>query len=282
MAFNYMSIEDQQIYNNLIKKLGNFYRDKGFLEVYGQGELSILSACEDPSTVATFTYSGNSWPMRQTNQMFLEEFLLKNPTLPGVFTNTTSYRQEANPIPGRHDLIFPMTEFELQGDLNSLFRFNEDFLINLGFDKKEFIYIKYKDLLQYLGLPENSEIKAEHEDLLWTKFKHQVVFLYEFPEYTSPFFNMKRNSNDTAVKLDVLVFGMETIGSAERENDPEVMKFRFNSISNGEYSKLLYSNFGKERVVNELENFVNLPMISRSGGGIGMTRLIRACKMLNK
>jgi hypothetical protein len=44
---------------------------------------------------------------------------------------------------------------------------------------------------------------------------------------------------------------------------------------------MLYNNFGEERVNNELEEFLKLDFFPRSGGGIGVTRMIRALKLSN-
>ena len=100
---------------------------------------------------------------------------------------------------------------------------------------------------------------------------------------TSPFWNMKINDEDKDLseKIDVIVHGIETIGSAERSTDKEQMRSMFNTISNGEYSNTLFKHFTKERVVNELDEFLKFNFFERSGGGIGMTRMIRAIKMSN-
>ena len=67
---------------------------------------------------------------------------------------------------------------------------------------------------------------------------------------------------------------METIGSAERSIDVEDMVSRFKTISDGKYAQILYDKFGKERVTKELDEFLQHKFITRSGGGIGITRLI--------
>ena len=66
--------------------------------------------------------------------MILEEVLLSNPELPGCFCISTSYRQEKDPIPGRHELIFPMFEFESKGGMEELKRLELELLTFLGFD----------------------------------------------------------------------------------------------------------------------------------------------------
>jgi hypothetical protein len=87
--------------------------------------------------------------------------------------------------------------------------------------------------------------------------------------------------DNLACKVDVIVCGVETIGSAERSCDPEEMKRLFNTISDGEYANLLYSLFTKERVDAELEEFLQHQFFIRSGAGVGITRLIKAMKQLN-
>lgn len=83
-----------------------------------QSNLSIFAACEDPETIEQFVFGGVNYPLPQTGQMALEETLLKNPDVKGVFCQTTSFRDEPFPVPGRHDKIFPMFEFESKGDIN--------------------------------------------------------------------------------------------------------------------------------------------------------------------
>ena len=75
--------------------------------------------------------------------------------------------------------------------------------------------------------------------------------------------------------------GIETIGSAERSCDPEEMKKQFHTISDGGYADILFSKFSKERVEGELNEFVKHSFFPRSGGGIGITRMIRALKLSN-
>ena len=54
----------------------------------------------------------------------------------------------------------------------------------------------------------------------------------------------------------------------------------FHTITNGEYSELLYKLFSKERVEAELEKFLEFDFFPRVGGGIGMTRMISAMETL--
>jgi aspartyl/asparaginyl-tRNA synthetase len=285
--FDIADLKTQKLFNLTVSKLSEFFRKKGFIEVHGQSHLSILAACEDPSTIGEFNYTGTNYPLPQTNQMNLELILLKNPDAPGLFVNTTSYRQEANPIPGRHDLIFPMFEFETKGTLEDLITLEHDLLDFLGFyvfteDSGEYQRGTYAATLTKLGLEPNTEIKATDEDRIANEIS-PAYFLTDFPEYTSPFWNMKRHDDMThAKKCDVILYGMETIGSAERECDPKIMRDRFETISGGEYANLLYAHFGKDRVNKELEDYFSLDFFPRVGAGIGVTRMMRALNWLQR
>ena len=108
-----------------------------------------------------------------------------------AFFVSTSYRQEPNAIPGRHDIIFPMFEFEMPGDINDL-------------KKMEY------ELCEYLGMPvamektyrewqehfdsNTEELNAEHETKMFEEYVSTMIT--DFPEMTSPFWNMSRNEDE--------------------------------------------------------------------------------------
>ena len=229
--------------------------------------------------------------MPQTGQMWLEYELLTKPDLEGCYCVSTSYRQEQNPLPGRHDVIFPMFEFESHGNFEDLIQLENDLCKHLGFKSKTEKNMYTEDfpggfyqsvLAKYTG----EELDAHHEEEMYQEYG-DVFFLTKFPESTSPFWNMKisedRGPKDIklANKCDVIMGGMETIGSAERATDVQEMKEQFYTISDGEYAKLLFNLFGKERVELELFKFLSHDFIPRFGGGIGVTRLISAMKRAN-
>jgi len=59
------------------------------------------------------------------------------------------------------------------------------------------------------------------------------------------------------------------------------MENMFRTISNGDYENTLYAQFSKESVENELNEFLQKKFFERSGGGIGVTRMIRDMKLSN-
>jgi len=273
MPHTYIGEPNVPAFSRVSNALRSFFLDRGFLEVHTQDRLSILAACEDPSTVAVFTYAGEVWPLPQTGQMWLEYELLNRPDVPGVFCLSTSYRQEPNVVPGRHKILFPMFEFESRGTIDDLRALEADLLEWVGYGPADqFPHVDYTQTAQEYGVKELSH--AHEADLC--AVNGRAVFLEKFPEYTSPFWNMKRCENGCANKIDVIIDGMETIGSAERGSDPQEMRESFYSICEGGYAQKLFDLFGKERVERELEDFLSHTFTPRFGGGIGMTRLIQS------
>ena len=268
--------ENLKSYHILVQNLRSFFLSRGFIEVATQPNLTILSACENPHSVATFSYVEKIWPLPQTGQMILEEVLLNNPEIPGCFCISTSYRQEQNPIPGRHELIFPMFEFESKGDIKDLFSLEADLLAHLGFPFP--VRLDYDNACEeYGGVP---ILENEHEQRMWEELG-PVVSLENFPLRTHPFWNMKQCGNGVFNKIDMILFGQETIGSAERSCSREEMKHNFYHIEDGKYCARLFELFGRDRVEEELEDFLSLEFFPRFGGGIGLTRLARAWQLLN-
>jgi aspartyl/asparaginyl-tRNA synthetase len=266
-----------QTYHKLVKKMRQFFIERNYKEVPTQSRLSILAACENPHSVKTFEYGGLIWPLPQTGQMWLEYELLKNPEWDGVFCISTSYREEKDPIPGRHEMIFPMFEFESKGGMDVLKQLEKDLLEYLGFDTP--VERNYNDLCEEYGGV--SILENEHEQRMWDELGHSVS-LQNFPIRTNPFWNMKHNENGIFNKIDVILFGQETIGSAERSCDVEKMREMFYTIENGGYANKLFELFGQERVEKELNDFLSFDFFPRFGGGIGMTRLARAYELLSE
>ena len=301
MRENKSELIDPYDYTKVVKQLRSFFDSKDFQEVHTQNRLSILAACEDPETVATFKYMGKKWPLPQTGQMWLEYELLTRPELKGCYCLSTSYRQEPNPIAGRHQLIFPMFEFEAPGNFNDLLVLEKELLEHLGFNYRKDDYLYGHDneyhTAHYMGMvekyhAEDAELTAEHELKIYDDFG-DVFFLTHFPEHTSPFWNMKMEKMEykagsmvstkyrqrVALKCDVIIGGMETIGSAERSSDVQEMKHQFNTISDGNYRELLYGLFSPARVDLEFFEFLTHNFVPRFGGGIGIQRLIRGMKI---
>ncbi len=207
--------------------------------------------------------------------MRLEHELLANPWLPWVFCVTTSYRNEKNPIPWRHETIFPMFEFESKWSIDNLKNLEIELLTYLWFGGHDNIHIKtYDELASFYN---TKELESNHESLMDTDFWHTLL-LTHFPQYTSPFWNMKK-AWEYANKIDVILHGMETIWSAERSTNVEEMRDLFHTISDWWYASLLYDTFGKDRVEQELEQFLSYDFFPRFWWGIWVTRLIRAMKL---
>lgn len=260
-------MENTLHYNCMVQKLRAFFQKKGYVEVPAAYRTSILAACEDPRTITTYMLGGVKWPAPQTGQMWLEVELLKNPTFKGVYCLGPSYRNEPNPIPGRHALLFPIFEFEGLGDFSTLQALEAELIVYLGFQAP--LNVHYDDMCHLYGTEKIDHVEEQ-------RMSQQIstsISLEKFPLRADPFWNMKHAGDGLFNKADIILHGMETIGSAERSCNKDEMRNYFNSISGGAYAQLLFEHFGQERVMKELDEYLSLPMIPRFGGGIGLVRL---------
>lgn len=263
-------------YDKTVGKLRRFFKDaKNFIEVPTQSRLSILAACEDPNTIAKFNFDAIDYPLPQTGQMWLEHELLTNPDVEGFFCVSTSYRNEPNPIDGRHQKIFPMFEFETKGNISDMTKLEEELLVFLGFRNSK--HVTYESMSKEYR---TDILEAKHEELMHKEIGNSI-FLSKFPKRTHPFWNMKQNDSnkDLFNKIDVILHGQETIGSAERSCNKEEMEWNFLNQTDGKYANLLFNMFGKDRVMNELNKFLSFDFFPRFGGGIGVNRMARALKL---
>ena len=74
------------------------------------------------------------------------------------------------------------------------------------------------------------ELTAEHETKMFETYS--TAMITDFPESTSPFWNMSRYpESEFSKKIDVILGGMETIGSAERSTDVDQMRDTFHTIT---------------------------------------------------
>tara|TARA_Y100001963_G_scaffold79757_1_gene110751 strand:- start:2 stop:823 length:822 start_codon:yes stop_codon:yes gene_type:complete len=262
-------------YDKVVNKLRMFFREaKGYIEVDGQKDLSILSACENPHSLVKFKFNSLEWSQPQTNQMRLEHYLLNNPEWEGCYSITTSYRDERDEdmIPSRHLRSFTMFEVESHGDYKTLLKTLTELLTFLGFEEEP-IHLEYQTIANMFKSP---TVEAEHEMKIGEQ--SPVVFLKNFTKASNPFFNMKQNGS-TYKKCDVLLAPVgETIGCAERSCDVEEMRYNFLNQSDGKYAQTLYKQFGEKRVMEELEEYLSNKFIPRWGFGLGMMRLISAMK----
>ncbi|MGE0206768.1 MAG: amino acid--tRNA ligase-related protein [Candidatus Babeliales bacterium] len=263
-------MENTVHYDYIVKKLRTFFKERDFVEVPTSTRLSILAACEDPRTVTTYSIGNQLWPLPQSGQMWLEMELLKNRDMKGAFCIGPSYRNEPNIIPGRHKRVFPLCDFESHGSIDDLRAFETDLLVYLGFERPT--QVLYEDACERYGV---ELIEAEQEARMAQDVSSSIM-LERFPQRSNPYFVMKKRPDGLYNKIDVLLYGAETIGSSERSVNPQEMRDLFYTTSDGQFAELLFKNFGKDRVLKELDEYLNLNHMPRFGGGIGITRLERA------
>lgn len=264
-------------FTDITKKLRKFFDKKGWVEVHSQDILRLLSVCEETNTVSNLNYDGMIWPLPQTAQICLEHELSKHPDWKGVFCLSTSfkntyYRENVNKI-------LPMFEFIVRGDMNQLIDLEAELLEYLGFGEiHKYMHTKYNNLTEKYN---TDKLNNEHSQLICNDFG-SIVFLEDYPNNITTFWNTKLSENKlTSKKVNVIIDGLEVIHSAEMSINKEEMRDQFYKMNNRNYSNSLFANYGKERVEQELEEYLNLDFSTRAGGYIDINKFIDTMKLNN-
>ena len=272
-------------------------------EALGEGYLlwqptepSYLAACEDPQNLLQFIEesTGRVFPLEQTNQMWLEYMIMlmaadgEIEAGEGLISLTKSRRDEKNTAQRHPARIinkeFGMIEFEGLINFAEYLDTMERIVLALGFKERHTTRITYAEACIALHQDPETHILTDYDEKLLSEKVAPVVLLTHFPERTQPFFNMARsgkqlsNGEHTYLKAD-LIIDMECAGGAEREKEKPVQKARFYALPG--YADALFNKFG-EAVKEELDFYMSLNHITRSGCGIGLSRLSAALDRYSK
>merc|ERR1712048_296364 len=92
------------------------------------GKVNILSVSQNISTISTFTYGGEVWPLPQTGQVWLEQALfMGNSSVPGYFCVSMSYTTDA---------ILPLFEFVMRGPMEDYVKLQKELLTELKIEEQ--------------------------------------------------------------------------------------------------------------------------------------------------
>lgn len=226
----------------------------------------------------TLSSRGNIYAIECVEQ--LENNITPKPLeLPkGYFAHNTSIRNESRAGDGRREFKFPLTEFEFQNEneesgFDELVEFLSKLFVHLGFDTPKLVY--YEEECQKFGV---EMIEDKEEQLLCDKYG-SVVLLGKFPLRTDPYWNMRHAGFGIYDKIDVIVHGFESAGTAVRSCNVSEMRDQIVLQDKGNYIRTMYQFFGNQRVEEEIEEYLDYKFIPRCGGGLGMSRIIRGMKI---
>ena len=263
-------------FTDITKKLRRFFDKKGWVEVYTQNTLHLLSVHEDTNILSNFNYDGMIWPLPQTAKITLDYELLKHSDWKGVFCLSTCFKNSSDQLDTSDNKIVPMYEFIMRGNMEDLIHIEAELLHYLGLGEiDQFVYKKYSTLLEKYDINELNN-KLIYDDI------GSVVFLKEYPNDNSTFWNTKLATNKLTLKnINVIINGIKVIHSAEMSVNKEDMREQFNKMNNKNYTNILFSNYGKERVEKEVEDYLKLDFFTRAGGYIDITKFINIMKLNN-
>ena len=252
----------------------------------------ITGACENVDTLYALNHFDKKAYLAQTGQLYLEA---KIPLHKKVWTTIVSSRAEAK-VDSRHLNQFTLIEFEQQGDFTELLptieeivqnmvkktiELNEKELKKIGRLKhlqnylKPFKRITYTEAVNIVGKEWGEDFSHEDEMKILQETGNLPMFITHFPQEIK-FFNMRvnRENKNLANSADLLLpFSGEACGSAERENDFNILMQRLNESQ-------MFKILSKRGVsINEFKDYLDLVKanpILHAGGGIGFNRVVQS------
>jgi len=274
-------------FHALFGALSEVCKSKGYLH-WQPTEPSVLAACEDPQNLLYYIEesTGRVFPLEQTNQMWYEYQLLTMaanlqdyPGFNGLYGYTKSNRDEKN-IANRHPLrvvnkLFGMFEIEALIDFEGYLNLQEEILVALGVKERHIVRISYRSACVALGRNPDLWILNDDDEKMLNEKVAPAILLTHFPERTNPFWNMEQggvleNGEPYYLKADLLLGGMECAGGAQRSTNKQLQLDRYYALPG--YSDTLFDKFS-EKTNEELDYYMSLNHIVRSGCGIGLSRL---------
>lgn len=266
MQTGQMALEADLMGNITVQEIVNSIHKNGFEMATSMNSLFMLSN------------RGNIYAIDAMKEIDQNKLPQKFSLPKGYFAHNTSTRDEYKAGDGRREFKFPLTEFEFineteESGFDELALFLSKLITHLGFSPPEMVY--YEDECYHLG---TEFIGDEEEQALCEKYG-SVVLLGKFPLRTDPYWNMRHAGCDIYDKIDVIIHGFESIGSAVRSCNVREMRTNICLQDEGNYLRTMYEYFGKERVDTEIEEYFDYDFIPRCGGGLGMSRIIRGMKI---
>lgn len=265
-------------------------------EDHPEAEMVYYTLCEHQSVSHTKSESQN---FAEVTSKRLDYELLKNPNCRGLYNLNSN----------------PSLEFVGRGSLANMRELLSELMQMLGFQAPKTLL--YEDMCARYQC---TLLGPVHELLMQQEFGN-VLSLEIFPERTWPFWNTRCQENEIkyhvgsmeqqreAIKyqnlqeqvekikqdgnafvclqdksynqMEILLYGKRAVVSSERCTDPKSLEERFYRYADRIYSLSLFNQYGKDKINQELENFLALPMEPYFGGTIHLNVLMRAMRFAN-
>jgi len=287
-----------RIESALTRGADDYFREHEFVRIPTVPHIvGITGACENIDTLFKVDYFGQQGFLTQTGQLSLE---LQIPDLKKVCCEIHSFRAEPD-NDKRHLTEFPLIEFEfeytgdglpqlldnVEGTVKTMMSavLKEDKALRmLGANPARiqemvntpFARIEYREAvkqLQKLGFDVTfgDDLKHDHEIAL-VEATGKPTFIMKYPEAIK-FFNMRRDREDSEVvqSADLLLpFSGEAVGSAVREEDPDLL---VEKLVNSPMYEMHTKRGGTLKEFKWYLDAVKARPVPHAGCGIGLTRI---------
>jgi len=245
-------------FDEVYSKLYEFFKmQKNFRCAHAQSLLTILGGCQNPDQITVVELGNQKWPLPQTTLYSLEIMMMALPEEKGFFNLSTSYRNQKEIVMGTDHLVYPHLDYVFKGNLEALIQFNSELLTGLGYDS--FTIVTYEDVCKKY---ETEALTQKHEDMICRDFGAVVLLI--------------KDELDKVNQVDVILHGHKTIQTSYQSNESNNLK---KIVEQSAESSIIKQILGHERLTQEVNEFMSLPLIDRCSGEINLNHLVRSMKL---
>ena len=261
------------MYNYAANLIRFFFLDGNYIESYEQNKLCNLNSCINIYDACLYDMFKFCYALPQSNELWVDYQILMYSSQKGFFTYSTIYKNDFN---GLNNYIEQVIEFSLKGGMYDLEKLIRNLLDLFGF-KNTFTFksVDYNELIQDLQI---TDFTYKNFSML-NDDPYTIYFIKGFNKNAyvkwNDYFDVKNNCYN---KLLLICRGKELICGSQKSESVDEMRENF--MKTKDFSKKC-EFFLEERVIGELNSYLELQFFKRCTGTICFKNLIHLLEQEN-
>jgi hypothetical protein len=253
-------------YSYVANAIRFFFLDNDYIESYEQNKLSNLNSCNDIFNACLYDMFNFCYSLPQSNELWLDYQIMKYHNEKGFFSYSTVY---TNDIHGINNNIEQIVDFSLCGGMYELEKIVRNLLDTIGLKNIfNFKTYEYTNLLKELNINELKEI--DYDKILCDE--KTIFFIKNFQKNENIKWNDFYDTNNKYYnKIIIVCCGKVLISCGQKSESVDQMREKY--LNKKDFKKKC-EFFHEERVIDELNSYLDMPFKKRCTGSIHLKNLM--------
>jgi hypothetical protein len=253
-------------YNYVANAIRFFFLGNDYIESYEQNKLSNLNSCNNIFNACLYDMFNFCYSLPQSNELWMDYQILNNSNQTGFFCYSTVY---TNDIYGIKNNIEQIIDFSLIGGMYEVEKLVRNLLEILGLKNIfNFKTYEYSKLLKELNINELRE--SDYNKISFTE--KTICFIKNFQPNENIKWNDFYDENKKYYNKIIIICQGKLIVSCGQKSQT-VEKMRENFLKKKDFKKKC-EFFHEERVLGELNSYLDLHFVKRCTGSINLKNLM--------